>query len=240
MSNETPSIPASRCCYSHSESSQPEPLSRRILRCLLILTCAIAAVPAELLRSAEEPIIVRVEEDWQIEIGAPDPQNDAPQLVNVISPVANTHNSHGVFEINHATLPDYTSGGIQIQTWIGDTHLGYKSAPKSQKLTTDNETITYTISMKIADNAITYEVSNGQSQTWGTFGNPGDLKLTSPTTLTNLNTYTPAMSIKHSRVGFAKRRVKSFVLQEVRYHTQSGEIITDTTDRAVHSYMPQP
>ena len=240
MSNENQSIPASSCCDSRLEPRPPDPPRRHILRYMLIVTCAVAAVPADLLRSAENPIIVRVEEDWRIEIGSPDPQNEAPQLVNVISPLTHTQSVHGVFEINHATLPDYTTGGAQIQSWNGNTHLGYQSAPKSQKLATDNETITYTISMKIADNAITYEVRNGQSQTWGAFGNPGDLKLTTTTTLTKLNTYAPAVSLKHSRVGFAKRRVKRFVLEEVRYHTQSGEIITDTTDRTVHSYMPQP
>ncbi|MEO1996392.1 MAG: hypothetical protein ABGZ17_14075 [Planctomycetaceae bacterium] len=214
--------------------------TRRILQCLVLLACVVAPPPTQNLWSADDPIIIRVEEDWRIEIGSPSSLDNAPQLINVISPLPDTNGVHGAFEINHATLPDYTTGGTQIQTWNGNTHLGYKSAPKSQELSTDNETITYTIGMGLKDNAITYEVRNGKSQTWGTFGHADALKLTTPTSLANLNTYASEVSVKHSRVGFATRRVKRFVLLEVRYYTQSGQVLTDSTDRTVHSYMSSP
>ena len=213
---------------------------RRILQAAALVLCVIAPPPTQSLWSAEDPIITRVEEDWRIEVGSPSPQDNAPQLINVISPLVDAQGVHCAFEVNHATLPDYTTGGTQLQTWDGNTPLSYKSGLKPQQLNKDNETISYTISMSLSNNTLTYEVNSGHSETWGTFGNPGELKLTTPTTVTNLNAYTPVVSAKHSRVGFAKRRVKRFVLTEVRYHTQSGQVITDSTERVVHSYMPMP
>jgi hypothetical protein len=185
------------------------------------------------------PTIVRVEEDWYIEIGVPSTAEEAPQIITVTSPTTNISGHHCIYEINHRTLPEYAAGGMQFQYWTGTTNRVYRSFPATTSLATANEVITYTVAMRLGGSNLEFEVINGNSTTWGQFGRVGYLKNSASTSLSNLNSYSPETSVNNSRVAFASHRVKKFTLKEVRYYSSSGLVATDTTERVVHVHTGQ-
>ena len=68
---------------------------------------------------------IRIEEDWEVEIGTPEPAGNAPQIINVFSPRQSLSGAYAVFEVNHSTQPTYSAGGMQLQCWVG---LGTKTS----------------------------------------------------------------------------------------------------------------
>lgn len=202
---------------------------------LSALLSAISIAPA-----ADAADIVRVEEDWRIEIGTPNPAEEAPQIVTAMSPLGNLDGPYTIFELNYSTYPDFLAGGMQLQKWYHDVNLGYRNFPNYNQLNSDNEVIEFTSTMAITDGDLLFEIRNGTSQTWGSFGGQGYLKTRYYyLPVNNLNAYSPEVSTKHSRIGFASHRVKKLVLKEVRYYSSAGLISTDETDRVVHDYQPE-
>jgi hypothetical protein len=64
---------------------------------------------------------------------------------------------------------------------------------------------------------------DGTSETWGTFGGH-DLTVSTPSTLTGLNSYLPAVSLNESGVGYAENRVVSLVLKKLVWVTEDGVV----------------
>ena len=188
--------------------------------------------------AADLPII-KVEEDWRVEVGTPALEDHAPQIVTVLSPVGNLEREHAVFELNHTTYPEYFPGGMQLQGWRGEWLSSYGSTPHQQRLNTPDEVVTFTSSMKIEDDTLEFRIKNGTSQTWSSFGDSGYLKVRHNTTLNDLGAYSPNVSAANSRVAFASHRVKKLVLSKVRYYSQEGLVATDDTPRIVHEHSPE-
>lgn len=186
--------------------------------------------------SASEPI-VRVEEDWTVEIGTPDPEKHAPQIVIVMSPTANLSSTYSLFELNHSSLPDYVAGGMQLQTWNGETNLDKRNSPHTAVLNNVDETLKLTMRMKIDNGVLQFEVVNGSSETWGPFGGQGYLKTNLSTGMTNLSGYSKTTSTKHSKIGFAKHRVKCLKRTAIRYYSTTGLVQTDSTVTVVHTHI---
>lgn len=204
-----------------------------LLASFLVIACAGEAL-------ATDPVqIVRVEEDWVVEIGEPDPASDTPQIITVMAPWNSTSHVHAVFELNHLTLPDYLHGGMQLQVWYGDYNASYNNFPTTNKLNTPGEVITYTVAQSVSGGQIKFEVLNGQSSTWGAFGGQGYLKSTAYTLLSDLNTYNLNTSLQNSRVGYASHRVRKFARKEVRFYSAQGLVGTNSTEQVVHAYNPQ-
>ena len=210
-------------------------LVTRIGRWLLVAATYLVASPA----AADDLPIVRVEEDWRVEVGTPAPEDHAPQIVTVLSPVGNLEREHSVFELNHTTYPDYAPGGMQLQCWRRDWLSGYGSTPHQQKLYHANEVVLFTSSMEIDDDVLEFRIKNGSSLTWSAFGGNGYLKTRYNTTLNNLGSYSPDVSVANSRVAFASHRVKKLVLSRIRYYSQEGLVATDDTPRIVHEHSPE-
>jgi hypothetical protein len=181
------------------------------------------------------PTIVRVEEDWELVVGTPDPDTDAPQVTCAISPTGNLEGWHAALELNQQGLPVYAAGGLQLQVWEGDVAVSDRRFPNGAVLATPGEVIQWTQSMQLDGGNLTFEVITGSSTTWGAFGGQGYLKASLASTLGNLNAYSPAVSAANSGVSYAANRVQSLVLKRVRYYTSTGEQIEDTTARVVHS-----
>ncbi len=206
-----------------------------------LTAAAIMAAAPNALLGGDGPDIDRIEEDWEVVIGEPSPEEEAPQIVNVFSPLGNLEQDFAVFELNHRTQPDYLEGGMQLQRWTGselDQVESWTNDRDSFLLMTPGETVTYTLRMSLLYGSwLGFSVRNGQSETWGQFG--GDsLRLVSYTDLPNLNSYSTENSTTNSRIGFASYRVTRFVLKEVRYYSQGELVLTDTTDHVVHEYNP--
>ena len=190
--------------------------------------------------TADDSDVVRVEEDWRIEIGTPNSAEHAPQILTVMSPLGHIEGPHVIFELNHSTFPNFAPGGTQIQKWFHETNLGYRNFPNYNRLDTVNETIEFTSKLEVTDGDLIFEIRDGTSATWNSFGGQGYLKTRfNYLPIANLNAYRPEVSTKNSRIGFASHRVKKLVLTEVRYYSSDGLITRDETDRVVHEHQPE-
>lgn len=175
---------------------------------------------------ADDPTIVKVEEDWELVVLIPEPERDSPQITTVISPWGSLSGLHAIFELNHSNYPDYCAGGMQLQVWYGTSLLTAKDAEVEGVLATENETITWTTSMRIDSGSLVFEVRNGNSNTWGAFGNTGYMKATLNTWwIDNLNYYSPSVTVANSGVLFGENRVTSLSLKRVRYYTSDGQVL---------------
>ena len=181
--------------------------------------------------------IVRVEEDWFLKIGTPDPETDSPQISTVLAPSWTLRGKHTVFDMNCATQPGFTSGGVQLQLWENGSIIQSRSNSNWDSLHIVNEEIRYTSAMSIEEDHLAFEILNGHSETWGDFGT-GELKLQVETWRRHLNWYDPSFTTWNSRVGFASHRVRRFILERVRYFKSDGTVTVDDTPRVLHQYDP--
>jgi hypothetical protein len=203
-----------------------------------LAAAAVAAIVVGLgagIAQAAAPV-TRVEEDWRVEFGTPDPETNAPQVTITISPSATLSGQYGVFELNHRTLPDYAAGGLQIQLWQGETPISYRSSSHTDVVHGDGDVVTFTTSMDVSGDNATFTVKNGNSQTWGTFSQSGWLNRTASCNWGNLDNYDPSASLINSRVGFASHRVRKLVRTAVRKYAGSDLVDNDTTEHVVHQY----
>jgi hypothetical protein len=191
--------------------------------------------------SADNPQnITRVEEDWQITVGTPDPDLNAPQVTMVMSPYSGAIGHHAVFEVNSQTQPDYSPGGLQLQRWFGQENFADVVSPgNTAVMQTPNEVVTFTMSMEVQGSTLTFGISNGDSQTWGSFGNGQSMALSVGFDGSNLNSYDPSVSLSNSYVGFGSNRVAQVVRTAVRYYSNSTLIGTDSTQRVIWQYSGQ-
>ncbi|TXT39404.1 MAG: Uncharacterized protein FD138_89 [Planctomycetota bacterium] len=180
----------------------------------------------------------RVEEDWSVKIGTPDPDYDSPQITSVIAPSWSLSGKYAVFDMNCATQPGFSSGGVQIQLWQDDAIIQTASNTNWASMHIVDEEIRYTTAMSIENGNLVFEILNGSSESWGTFGS-GELKLQLPTWRDHLNWYDPNFTTSNSRIGFASHRVRRFILERVRYFSADGLQSTDETPRVLHQYDPQ-
>lgn len=194
-------------------------------------TLLLAGVPT----SAQGPAtpITKVEEDWELVVGEPDPDNNAPQVFVVNTPTGNLESSYSVFEINNLSLPDYYGGGLQLQSWWGETNTSSIHHSSLRTMATTGETVTFTTQMRIQGGTIRYRVKNGVSTTWGAFGGTG-LSITRSTSLNDLSAYSPEHSATNSRVGFSGNRVQKLELKRVRYYSGFDLVSTQELSRVVH------
>ncbi len=181
------------------------------------------------------PNIVRVEEDWELVVGTPDVDSDSPQITCVISPTCGVDSVYAVLELNAQTLPSFSAGGLQLQLWSGDTSLVANNYPNGSLLRTSGETVRWTQSVELTEGNMVFEVTNGTSTAWGSFGGQGYLRASYPTEMTSLSSYNPAVSVSNSRVGYAANRVDSLVLKRVRFITSDGETVVAEVELAVRT-----
>lgn len=200
--------------------------------CQMALFAGCLAQPS--LGFGAETVITRVEEDWVLEVGTPNPDEIAPQVFVVMSPTDNLNGLHSVFEINNLSLPNFYGGGLQLQMWDGDFNAAEAHHNSFAALGEPGEQITFTVQMRLWESLLRFKILNGQSNTWGTFGTDDNFKVNRSCDLPNLNSYSPAKSAEYSRVGFAGHRVAKLALKEVRYYSYGVLVNTDTTERVVH------
>ena len=207
------------------------PIGQRLL--LAVMLCGSSLVAASRCAHGEEPVITRIEEDWVLVVRNPNLAKTAPQLLNVISPIPNLSGQYAILEVNHATQPQFSAGGLQLQAWKGETLTAFHPSICSASLRFDNETIRYTIVMDLQGGKLTVEVKDGSSDTWGTFGSKAYLKTHMASSLSDLGQYSPQFSADQSRVGYGGKRVGRFYLDRTRYFSDSSPtpVRTDETDR---------
>jgi hypothetical protein len=180
--------------------------------------------------------VVSVEEHWELQVGEPDTDRSSPQTTMVMSPTNDLGGTHFLFTLNHAPVPDYHLGGMQVQVWNGDSVAQEKAGSASGSLANTGETVSWTQRISLQNGTLTFAVVDGQSATWPTFGADGDLSVSVGSSLQNLNGYRPAVSLGESQVSYAENRVTSLVLKKLVWvtadgtvHEQNAPIPIDTT-----------
>ena len=205
---------------------------------LLIAVCGLAMpLGSSAQEAGETPTIVRVEEDWVLEVRVPDPDSNAPQISCVFAPTADVDFGYAEFAINHHSHPSYVPGGLQLLVWCGGEPIVVNNDPDGGVLSQPNETITWTQSLAFGeDGVLTFGVSDGDSQTWGAFGNDGRLQIRTAAQLANLNGYSADVSRANSGIGFASNRVKVLKITAVRRYASDGRVFEDSDDRVVFQH----
>jgi hypothetical protein len=175
----------------------------------------------------------RVEEDWQIVIATPSPNEVGPQLTTTMSPVADGSTPYVAFDLNYRDTPSFQAGGLQVKVCSNGNVLTSSSQGNAVFQTT-NETITWTQRMSVYQGNIVYRIVNGQSTTWGAFGSAQGLQSVGfGTSVTSLASYSPAISVANSGAGWQFNRVTSMTLLRVRYYSAGQLISTDNNARSV-------
>lgn len=187
--------------------------------------------------------VIRIEEDWELQIGIPDPNSNGPQVQNTLSVREDLDGEYAVFEVNHATQPSYRRGGMQLQSWRYNSLANYRDFEAGTMLDHEDELIRYTLSMQLENGHLRFSVNHGESETWGTFGKSGgsdessDHTLSFDSNLPSLNGYRTETSLANSGINYASHRVKYLAIREVRYYSSSGLVRRETEERIVHSSL---
>jgi hypothetical protein len=168
--------------------------------------------------------VVRVEEDWRLDVGEPDARVTAPQITTAISPQGDLSGVHAIFNLNYQALENFAPGGMQLQVWNGLTPITWYRLRPDEELQTPGERVTWTQVMQRQNDGLVFRIENGNSTTWGTFGGTNLLTEKVSTSLANLNRYDPTTSVENSGVTFAGNRVDSLVLERVRIYTSDGQV----------------
>ena len=213
-----------------------ESARRRYVRLGLVLLVSLCfwAGSSDTVRAQSETQVVRVEEDWELVLGTPDADSDAPQVTCVISPVGNVKSVHAAFSVNHQSLPEFVAGGLQLQVWDDELQLGSRKFPNGSVMQQPGETVRWTQCMELVEGTLVFEIRTGTSATWSNFGGQGYLKTAVSSTLANLNGYNPAVSVANSGVGYAGNRVESLVLRSIRLTTSTGEVLESNAEYIVY------
>jgi hypothetical protein len=139
------------------------------------------------------PLPDAIEEDWQLLISNPDQYSVGPQITTVMSPVADGSTPFFAFDMNYREYPIFSPGGMQIQVWSGGKVID-TSSQGSALFGTPGEGITWTQRMSLGGGSVSYDVNNGQSTTWGKFGQGEQLSVSFSSTLNDLSGYDPDVS----------------------------------------------
>lgn len=207
---------------------------RRMASVVMLAALIVLMMLGNLVAQNPPPPPDQVEEDWELVIDQTDQVAVGPQITTSMSPGADlTTTPFVAFDLNYREYPTFLAGGMQVQVWSGK-ELITTAAQGSAQFATPGETVTWTQQMKLAGGSITYTVLNGQSTTWGQFGQSAGLQPVSfNSTLTSLATYNPNVSLTNSGASWQADHVRSLRLVQVRYYSGGTLIATDTTSRQV-------
>lgn len=172
---------------------------------------------------AESQRVISVEEQWELRIAEPDTDRSAPQTTMVISPTGDISGLHFLVTLNHATVPDYAAGGVQVQQWNGDELIQSKAVHEGTVLDQTEETIRWSQRLYLHDGNLSFQVRDGHSDTWGDFGGD-ELRIRVESSLSSLNQYRPGTSLTESQVNYAENRVGSLTLMKLVWITEDGQV----------------
>lgn len=194
---------------------------------LVVAACALAPCVSERAYGEEgqEPIkVVKVEETWSLTVGEPNLANGAPQATMTMSPLPTLDGDYFVVTFNHATEPEFVAGGLQLQHWNEEELEQSTRREEHGLLEVPGEVLTWRQSMSVENGVLRFQLEDGNSESWGNFGNGGDYQLETPCSLQDLNGYRPQISLTSSGVNFGGNRVASLTLQRIRWYLSNGQV----------------
>jgi hypothetical protein len=186
------------------------------------------------------PLPNQIEEDWQVVVANPDPSSSGPQITTCMSPNTDPAASFATFYVNYQDYPSWQPGGMQVKAYgpTTDPAAGPPVVDSNSSGTgvceTQGETINWTQRITLSGGSVDFKVVNGQSVTWGQFGQGQGLSGVSfSCSLSDLGGYKPDYSVSKSGVSWQSNRVTSMTLLQVRYYIGGQLISTDKTARTV-------
>lgn len=193
-----------------------------LLRSTAIATALSAALLACSSLQAYE--VVAVEEHWELKIGQPSEATSGPQITMVMSPTYDLTADYFLLTVNHHLTSDFSPGGLQLQHWYNDSLEYARLGPQEGRLRYENETVSWVQRMTLEAGALTFEIIDGSSESWGSFGGAGHLRISIPGSYENLNNYHPAVSLLDSGVNYGGNRVSSLTLRLLRWWDSEGNV----------------
>lgn len=191
---------------------------------------SIPSTSAQLSESTEP--VLRVEEDWQLNLNEPDDNVDSPQLHTIMTPYGDVDSYFAQVLWNYRETPNFVAGGVQLQSYRGEDMQSRRSLEFGQ-LSTRAESVRWTQALETDGMRLVFEVVDGESETWGSFGR--EMRISDDANLASLDEYSPDTSARESCVTYGGNRVDSLVITEVRYYGASGLLWTDSSPRVVFS-----
>lgn len=213
---------------------EPRGRARRLLYAFTFLPLSgILLTIAPTSRGSEPEPVVRVEEDWELILNQPSDAVTAPQFHTVMSPTGNLSSLFAQVTWNYRELGTFSGGGMQIQGWNGEISMIERSF-LNEPMSTSAETVRWTQTLETNGTQLTFQISNGQSTTWGTFGYPGQyMKINASIDLPTLNGYSTDASVHNSGISFGTNRVEVLRITEVREYGPSGLVSVNSEPRTV-------
>lgn len=211
----------------------PRKITRRQAAMALTAGVAGATLLGRSLPAATTYPITRIEEDWILLIGNPDPTNQAPLIKTVMSAQADLLGYCAFYDINYemqGTPPKFVPGGFGIEMWNPQqTWPNTVYYPSNAQLKTANEKITWTQRLDLSKGSLSFSIWNGSSTTWGSAsGQNMVVSMTCP--LADLSGYTTSLSVAESGPTWWLDRVSSMTIKAVRYYDSTGKLTkTDST-----------
>ena len=188
-----------------------------VVTSLAVCLAFVWALPAD--QASAQANVMRIEEDWELELIQPDAKLDAPQVLVVFSPLGEGNDNHFEVDINHASLP-YASGGLQIRAVQGDESIEQQRLLDGERLTVESDVISWTQIAERQTGGIAFGITNGLSESWGPFGD-ATTYVTLPSDGSEFQ-YVPTHSLNRSGVTYAGNRVRRLTLVRVRYVDSFG------------------
>lgn len=185
-------------------------------------------------QSQEVVPVVRIEEDWVLELNDPDDTVDSPQFHTVMSPVSDLDGNYAQVLWNYREIPDFVGGGVQLQSYDGDYLIRTRSI-ESRQLSTSAETIRWSQALQTDGNVLSFEIFAGTSTTWGGFGR--DMRIDENVAFNDLSGYSTETSATNACVTYGSNRVDLLKIIEVRYYAEDGTLIqVDSVPKIVYEY----
>ncbi len=177
--------------------------------------------------------VLKVEEDWEMVLGEPDPLQDSPQISTWMSPTSTLENEHFAVDWNHAQRPDFSAGGFQTKAFDGSLLMEDSLSENGDNFVMTGEVVRWTQVMAIHSGQLLFAVKDGTSQSWGSFGGVNTTVRFRNSPVSNLNAYSPTASAEWSGVGYASNRVSSLKIVRVRYFLANGLVVSSDVDLTV-------
>ncbi len=189
-----------------------------------IIRVALHSLFAIACASAHAQNIVRVEEDWSLQVVEPDQQLDSPQITTAMKPLGPNSSTLFILDINHASTPTYSAGGLQLRIDQNGEPSASQRLMAGEKLRHASETIRWTQVAIQQGNQVKFGIISGQSQTWNNFGGAEsfiDVTLHSG----SLDAYRHVDSLSNTGAVYAGNRVASLLLLRVRLFNNLGQMV---------------
>lgn len=168
--------------------------------------------------------VVRVEEDWTLQVNEPDIQLDSPQITTAMLPLGPNSSTVFFLDINHGSTPDYSAGGLQLRVDQNGECSQSRRVLAGEKLKHASESVTWTQVMIRQGNQLKFGIVSGQSQTWNAFGGAESF-VDATNNVGGLDAYRPADSLSNSGAVYAGNRVVSLRLLRVRLFNSLGQMV---------------